>query len=383
MIPNLTQTYNKFNQKIEYLFNSNIGLIKLSLFLFTCFSFIYFPEIFLKRATNTWWIQDQTIQSFVNEKIQNPFKAFNRQDIGDHLSKREVRITPYIIGFALHIEAIKLFYIQVILLLPLFILLCLKTIHQLSKDSILSFWGTIALVTCYVGISFNFDTLFFDSYAYLGLIAACYLRNHWSMIPILLASYFVDERSVIPSVAIFFLNSSSDSVGLFQTIFKNRTFWRIAFVIFIYGILRIMLFINYGLYTPTGDGSGIKLFTAFRFGSKIPAALFSALKLNIIFIYLAFTHLFQSKKWLLTISYSLIYIMAVIVSTSVEDVTRSMAYAFPLVMLFYQFSQHTLLSNENKRIFISLIALCNLLLPTFTLLLKLYEIPFFAWRQLF
>jgi hypothetical protein len=382
MTPNIIRAYNRLNQKIEHLFNTNGGLFKLTLILFACFSFIYFPEILRKRATNTWLVQDQTIQQFVNEKIQNPLKPFHRPDIGDHLSKRELRITPYLVGFVLQIEAIKLFYLQVILLFPLFIFLCLKTIRQLSNDSIVAFWGTIALIGCYVGNSFNYDTFFYDSYAYLGLIAACYFRNHWSMVPILVATYFVDERSVVPSTAIFFLNSSRESVGFYQTIILNSTFWRITFVILLYACIRFMLYINFDLYTPTGKGSGIELFTALRFKSKIPAALFSAMKLNVILIFLTFTHLLKIKKWILSACYFSVFSIIITVAISVEDVTRSLAYAFPLVILFYKFNQNTSDNKENDRLFICLISICNSLLPTFTLLLKLYDLPLFGWTNL-
>lgn len=387
MIPNIVLYYNRFNQKIESLFNSNLDIAKLSLILFIFFSFLYFPEIIIKRANNSWSIQDQSVQHFVNEKIQHPLQPILRLDIGEHLSKRELRLTPYIIGKTFHIEAIKLFYLQSILLFPLFIFLCLKTIYQVSQDRVIAFWATLALLFCYPGHSFTYDTYFFDSYAYIGLIAACYFRNHWSLIPILLATYFVDERSVVPSTSIFILNNllgpTAKSGGFSATILRNHTFWKIALAIFLYCIIRFILYFNFELNTPIGHGSGIRLLTALRFKLKLPAALFSALKLNLILIYLAFAQLIKVKNWILTSAFSIILSIILFVSTAVEDVTRSLAYAFPLLLIYYLFLSQDTTDFKNKRLFVCVIALINLLLPTYTLLLNLYHIPLFDWVKLF
>lgn len=387
MTPNIVITYHRLNQKIENQFNSNLGLIKLSIMLYICFSFLYFPEIITKRAINSWSVQDHNIQSFVNEKIKQPFKPIQRLEIGEHLSKRELRLSPYLIGKVLHLEAVKLFYLQAIVFLPLFIFFCLKTIHQLSKDHVIAFYGTIALLASYVGNSFNYDTYFFDSFAYLGLIAAVYYRNHWSLIPILLVTYFVDERSVVPSTAIFIISNLNESNqlprGFINAILRNRTFWQIACAILVYCTIRLFLFLHFELNTPIGQGSGIRLFTALRFKFKVPGALFSAIKLNLLLVYLACVQLFKTKNGILAYAFSIMLSIILLVSTAVEDVTRSLAYAFPLLFIYYAFISQDANELKNKRLFICLIAVINLLLPTYTLLLKLYQIPLFGWINLF
>jgi hypothetical protein len=382
MIPNLISTYKKINQKIDNLSHSNFGVIKLTFLIFICFSFLYFPEIIYKRTTNSWLTQDHTIQKFVNEKIQNPFKAFNKLNIGDHLSKRELRITPYLLGKALHIESIKLFYIQALILFPLFIFLCLKTIRDLSKDGVVAFWGTLTLLGCYVGNSFNYDTFFYDSYAYLGLIAACYFRNSWMVIPVLLVTYFVDERSVIPSTIFVILDNIHKTSGSFKSIIQNRTFGYLFLAIIFYVVFRIILFINFDLFTPSGKGSGIELFTALRYTYKIPAAVFSALKLNYILILLAASQLVKSKKWLFAFMYITIFSIITTISLSVEDVTRSLAYGFPMLFVFFPLLNNNSKQKENNQLFMLTFAVINLLLPTYTLLLKLYQIPILSWINL-
>jgi hypothetical protein len=301
-------------------------------------------------------------------------------------------LTPYIIGKVLQIEAIKLFYIQALFLFPLFIFLSLKTLFQLTKDNVIAFWGTIALLFTYVGNSFNYDTFFYDSYAYLGLLAAFYFRNHWSMIPILLITYFVDERSVVPSTIIFIANNLSleNLEGnttirhqLLNATFRNKIFWKIAVTILVYCLIRVILYINYDLKTPIGTDSGVKLLVVLKHKFKVPMAIFAALKLNYILIFLACTQLVKSKKWVLATSYVIILLIIFIISTAVEDVTRSLAFGFPLILIYYQLLNNAAEEKNSSRLFISVIALINMLLPTYTLLLHLFQVRAFNWIDLF
>jgi hypothetical protein len=391
MTPNLAKAYSKLNKGIENILDEKYGVLKVSFIIFVCFSLLYFPEIITKRLTNTWTGHDHAIQNFVNEKIQHPFKPYVHLEAWDHFRKRDLRLTPYVIGKIFHLEAIKLFYIQALLLFPLFIFLSLKTIFQLTKDYVIAFWGTIALLFTYAGNSFHYDTFFYDSYAYLGLLAAFYLRNHWSMIPILLITYFVDERSVVPSTIIFIANNLSlpnqegnTTIGnqfLYET-FRNKIFWKITATIIIYCLVRVILYVNYDLKTPVGLDSGIRLFVVLKHKFKVPAAIFAALKLNYILIFLAYYQLIKSKKWTLAISFMAIFFIIFMISTAVEDVTRSLAFGFPLILIYYQLLNQTGEEKNVNRLFIGFIAIVNSLLPTYTLLLHLYQVTAFNWIEL-
>ena len=392
MTINLPKIYNQFNQRIENLFDSKYGVWKLTVILFICFSLLYFPEIINKRLGNSWTGHDRAIQAFVNDKISHPFKPFLSLESWNHFRKRDLRITPYLIGNVFHLEAIKLFYIQALIFFPLFIFLSLKTIRQLSQDSLIAFWGTIALLFTYVGNSFHYDTLFYDSYAYLGLMAAFYFRSHWIMFPILLASYFVDERSVIPSTLLFIVEyisksnlASPDSLKtqFIKSTWQNKSFLKVAFVIAIYCLIRVWLYFQYQLQTPVGEDSGIHLFVVLKHKIKVPMAIFSALKLDILFVYLTASQLFKWKQSLVAIAYVMIFSLIFIISTAVEDVTRSLAFGFPLLMIYFQLLSKERESQNNQRLFVAMIALVNMLLPTYTLLLHLYQVDAFGWIQLF
>ncbi len=391
MTPNLNFYFLQFNEYIQKLWLSKWGIYKITFAIFICFSFIYFPEIFVKRITGEWSTNDQLVQNFVNLKIKSPFTPYLNAEKWDHFSKRDLRITPYLIGKIFHLEAIKLFYIQALILFPLFIYLSLKTINKFIKDEIIAFWGTLALLFSYVGNSFNYDTFFFDSYAYTGLLAALYWNNKWFAIPILIATFFVDERSIIPASLIFissYFSSKQDETTTWKTqlvrlILNNASFWHYCIAVFIYVAIRIALFKNFGLSTPVGNDAGVTLGLAFIHKFKVPFAIFSAFKLNFILIFVTIYTLTKSKELLVNLAYLTLLILILLTSTAVEDVTRSLGFGFLLILAFYQLAASLESDKKNLRLFCALISLSNLLLPTYTLLLQLYQIPILGWVNLF
>jgi len=212
------------------------------------------------------------------------------------------------------------------------------------------------------------------------------------MLPILLATYFVDERSIIPSSVLFIVEyiqkSNMATPGSFldqlrRSTWQNRSFLLLTGIIVVYCLIRLYLYFQYQLQTPVGEDSGIHLFVVLKHKIKVPMALFSALKWNIFFIYLAAYQLFKSKNWGVAIAYTLVFSLIFLISTAVEDLTRSLAYGFPLIFIYFQLLS---LSKENlthQRLFVSVIALANMFLPTYTLLLHLYQVEAFSWIHLF
>jgi hypothetical protein len=133
----------------------------------TCALFLFFllafpPNILQKRISGDWEPVEQVVQNFLNSKIQNPWKSALNFREESHFAKRDLRITPYLIGNLLQVEAIKLFYLQ-ILLFPFFIYMLLTIFWRFSENGMSSIYGTVALLFTYVGNSFFFDTLFLDS----------------------------------------------------------------------------------------------------------------------------------------------------------------------------------------------------------------------------
>jgi hypothetical protein len=308
----------------------------------------------------------------------------------DHFSKRDLRITPYLITNLFHLEANKLFYLQALVLFPIFILFTLKTIYQFTADRISAVGAIIALLFTYIGNSFQYDTFFYDSFAYLGLLLAIYWRRNWIVIPILVGTFFVDERSIIPAsliVIMSYLSQKREKNFLLKDQFanlftKNPTCWYFLISLVIYCVVRYELYQVAHLSTPIGQQAGVSIGLAFIHKLKVPFALFSAFKWNYILIFLTLNQLRKSKEILITITYLFALILIFITATAVEDVTRSLGFGFSLVFVFYQLVNFQKADLAKTRIFLTCIAVGNLLLPTYTLLLQLYQIPILGWINL-
>lgn len=391
MTPNIAFIFDRFNGRIQTIFENKWGIARLTLGIFLFFSFIYFPEIIYKRVSADWSTNDKIVQSFVNQKIQSPLTPYVKAEKWDHFRKRDLRITPYLVGKTLHFEAIKLFYLQALLLFPLFIYLALKSFHSLTRDPITAFWATLALLFCYVGNSFAYDTFFYDSFAYIGLLAAFFLRKNLAVIPLLLATFFVDERSIIPAGLIVILDKlSAEGMGktsiihqLKTLIIQNAFLGKFLIACFAYLVIRVYLYQNYQLATPIGNDAGVSLGLAFIHKFKVPFALFSAFKFNYILILLALKRLINSKEWIFTFVFALAIGLIFVTSTAVEDVTRSLAYGFLLIFAYYKMLPSQSVEIKQVRILCAMIAFGNLLLPTYSLLLNLYQIPILTWIKLF
>lgn len=385
MLPNISLLLTNFNGLINKSLQNRYWCIGMCISVFLIFSLIYYPEVMRKRLHNDWTGNDMLVQKFVNNKISNPFKPTENLLPEDHFSKRDLRITPYILANVFGLNALRLFYLQV-LLLPLFIWLSVKVIYKATNNYVLGFWGTIALLFSYVGNSFNFDTLFYDSYAYFGLLLSLYFYKNPLSILFLVASYFVDERSVAPSLVIPLFagltllplpNTNRNFITTFQKmIVENKSFWLVLISLVIYGSIRIFFYFLYHLQTPVGANSGVKLGLGFIHGAKIPYAIFSSLKLNLLLIIFACFYLFKKKYYIVAVWFTGVFLLSFLVGTAVEDVTRSLAYSFLLVYVVYLLVAQI---NEKASKFIYLIAFVNILTPTYSLLLNLYKVEAFSW----
>lgn len=385
MLPNISLLFAKFNYFVSKYLQNKYWNIGVCLLVFLVFSLIYFPEAIRKRVNNDWLSIDLTVQKFVNDKIEKPLQPTLNFPSEDHFRKRDLRITPYLLANIFGLNALRLFYLQ-ILLLPVFIWFSIRIIFRVTKNAALSFWATIALLFSYVGNSFNYDTLFYDSYAYLGLLIALYFYKKPISILFLLASYFVDERSIVPSLIIPLFaglatfpleQTTQDFKTTFQKLFiHNKSFWMVFISVLIYIFIRILFYKNYHLDTPIGKDSGVSLGLGFIHRTKIPFAIFSSLKLNLLLILSTSFYLIKKKYYIVALWFIGIFVACFLVGTAVEDVTRSLAYTFLLVFVVYLLVGQT---NEKVSRFIYFIALVNILTPTYSLLSSLYRIEAFSW----
>jgi hypothetical protein len=209
---------------------------------------------------------------------------------------------------------------------------------------------------------------------------------------ILIFSFFIDERAVIPSLVLpiyFILNKYEFSkiptriVEVLQMlIFKNKSFYYVAISVSAYVMIRTILYFQFDLKTPVGSNSGVSIGFALRHGMNMIYAIYYALKIFLIFPILAICALAVKKHYWLAIALFLIFAACLLVSTSVEDVTRSMSFSFILIFitfrLAYEFNEITPLRHILYLMFI-----IHLITPTYTLLLHLIPMEPWRWGKLF
>ena len=391
MIPNLSNFISRFNQYIQHLTSSNLGTFTLSLFIYLIFSSIYFPESVFKKLNKSFSQNEIFIQDFVNHKIDHPLEATKNKDEGDHFMKRELRISPYLVGKIFHLNALKLFYLQSLSLIA-FIWIFFNTVKKLMhNDASIAFWSVLAMLFTYVGHSFNYDTLFYDSFAYLGLMLSIYFYDKKVSVLFLVFSFFVDERSVIPSLVMpiyFILNkyefskiATSISEVFRLLILNNKSFYFVSVSISVYVIIRTILYVQFDLKTPVGSNSGVSIGFALRHGMNMIYAIYYAQKIFLIFPILAICTLTVKKHYCLAISLFLIFTACLVVSTSVDDVTRSMSFSFILIFITFKLAAEF---NEVSplRHILYLMFIIHLITPTYTLLLNLVPMVPWQWGKL-
>ena len=391
MIPNLSNFISRFNQYIQHLTSSNLGTFILSLFIYLIFSSIYFPESVFKKLNKSFSQNEIFIQDFVNHKIDHPLEATKNKDEGDHFMKRELRISPYLVGKIFHLNALKLFYLQSLSLIA-FIWIFFNTVKKLMhNDASIAFWSVLAMLFTYVGHSFNYDTLFYDSFAYLGLMLSIYFYDKKVSVLFLVFSFFVDERSVIPSLVMpiyFILNkyefskiATSISEVFRLLILNNKSFYFVSLSISVYVIIRTILYVQFDLKTPVGSNSGVSIGFALRHGMNMIYAIYYAQKIFLIFPILAICTLTVKKHYCLAISLFLIFTACLVVSTSVDDVTRSMSFSFILIFITFKLAAEF---NEVSplRHILYLMFIIHLITPTYTLLLNLVPMVPWQWGKL-
>ena len=391
MIPNLSNFISRFNQYIQHLTSSNLGTFILSLFIYLIFSSIYFPESVFKKLNKSFSQNEIFIQDFVNHKIDHPLEATKNKDEGDHFMKRELRISPYLVGKIFHLNALKLFYLQSLSLIA-FIWIFFNTVKKLMhNDASIAFWSVLAMLFTYVGHSFNYDTLFYDSFAYLGLMLSIYFYDKKVSVLFLVFSFFVDERAVIPSLVMpiyFILNkyefskiATSISEVFRLLILNNKSFYFVSVSISVYVIIRTILYVQFDLKTPVGSNSGVSIGFALRHGMNMIYAIYYAQKIFLIFPILAICTLTVKKHYCLAISLFLIFTACLVVSTSVDDVTRSMSFSFILIFITFKLAAEF---NEVSplRHILYLMFIIHLITPTYTLLLNLVPMVPWQWGKL-
>ncbi|TKT91823.1 hypothetical protein [Dyadobacter frigoris] len=366
---------------MESLINTRAGRWKFSFFLFLFVLLTTYPkyiEILNEGSPlNTY--------AFFFEKIEHPLSPSISNDIESHGSKIAFRFTPSLIAKLLGNYKVKngkgilqLFVFQSLLLLPFFYLL-IKTVKRFSSN-----FNTVLIALSFSAIyttkAFFWDYDFwFDGYAYFFLLLGMYFRNMAGIFLSLQLACWTDERAAVALASIFMFhlleenNFSLPAVGSLLKFSLKKSSIAVLLSGLTYIATRILLSVFLELSTPMGDKAGVGLeLIPFQIANRLIGILLSFEGLWLVFL-TALSFLFAEKKFFLAAILILLTCAHILIAYSVFDITRSLAYCFPIFIISAALVQTS--KSDNSDFIFLLSALGCILVPTQFLIFFVRQIP--------
>jgi hypothetical protein len=248
-----------------------------------------------------------------------------------HMANTQLRLTVPLIAKSVGTRSkVVVFIIQEIFGIIFLTIACLLS-YRLTKDKVISAILTLSIGFIYAGKAAFVDIEgLTDSFAYFFLVLALFTRYKPLIIISLLLAYFTDERALLSSslIAIFyfleFLEINKDKINFYSFI-KARVFYMLLSWI-LYFTIRFILFKLYGLYTPSTGVVVPDLHNlAYIFWDGLQGFWLLAV-FGILYTII--------EKRFFVLSLLIIAVLVIVISTSmVYDLTRSIAYIFPLIFV--------------------------------------------------
>ena len=174
-----------------------------------------------------------------------------------------------------------------------------------------------------------------------------------------MSSCFVDERSIFALlISIFFFARVRNNIYNHN---NKKQYLSLLTVLLTYVIIRLSLQSFYSINSGTSAIGGVAMNFNFQF---IPITTFSTFEFSIIPILMA-SLLFWHLNKLDLILFILLIVSIVGISNLVFDVSRSLAYGFPLILTSLILISRNQTKNLTNKLLIIIIAL-NLLIPTYS-----------------
>ncbi|MBO9611233.1 MAG: hypothetical protein J7619_00990 [Dyadobacter sp.] len=327
-----------------------------------------------------------TNYAYFFDKVSDPLAAVqvNQETHGGKIDFRfTVPLLAKILGVSAHSNGhsvIVIYLIQSALLVPFLFMLMKILLTRLSPMT------TLLLVmgssTIYLAKSFFWDYDFwFDGFAYFFLAFGMYLKNRVGVFLTLTLACWTDERAVVALASIYLFHLLSESDFDLQSFrqFRGKKDWlqRTSSIVLLTGasylIIRALLASLFGLHTPTGTGSGVELgLIPYQLKHRLSGVFLTFEGLWVLFL---FAVGLLARKGNLLLALSLLAIMAghILIAYSVFDISRSLTYAFPLIIISaFIISKHEI--RNVKYLYAAAAAIC-VLLPTQYVIFYPRQIP--------
>jgi hypothetical protein len=306
----------------------------------------------------------------INEQADHPLTVFVYPP-ASHEAKVSFRLlAPLLARFSpfesLNYRMAYLFLLQHIAGFFFFYFLALFAFRYTQDRATSSLFALMFSMT-YLGHCFFYELYgFFDGIAFtLFLVSMYYYQKWFCAIPFFLA-FWIDERAVIGSGLVFLFIISHDID------FSRRSVWmemayksRPLLVAYIaYFVFRRYLEIVFSLAVPIGTEYDAGVGLIFKQARTIPLATFLSYEgIWLIFLLGSVVLWFSSSRLFLSL-YLLVFTFIMIVSFSVWDVTRSIMYGFPFMLVCAKHMFKAFSPKQNLLICMIVLVL-NFMIPSY------------------
>jgi hypothetical protein len=294
------------------------------------------PYRSLFRDVSNYWLFDvfrmQIAHPFTPIDLE-PFKpAAQREGWLPHLDKISFRISIPLIGKALHTGGASFLVLNYAAGLLFFPMLA-QVANGIFRDRITVAYVTFAFALSWAGAQFFNDNYYGDGFAWACLLASIYFRNPVLIFGLVLTASFTDERALIGSAGALLY-------WLYIWLYVDRQRGRDALIAVVaawvaYFVLRMSFAYTFGLKTGLSElflASDLRIHARF----DIPYLVLDIFQGLWLWFVVGAIALYLGGRSVVLVGFVVTLGCIALVSLSVSDLQRSLAYALLLLPVAWQ-----------------------------------------------
>ncbi len=308
------------------------------------------------------WKVQHPLSSIPVERFAKP--VHDLAGISDHLRKCTYRITVPLIAHVLGLNSRGAQVLGVIGSIA-FLIVLFRSFGQISGNPLIALLLSLAAACAYLGQWGMHNPYFYDGAGYFLLAAAAYTKRPVFISLLLILGGFCDERVILAAPLLYLLHGDfgTTQFRVVDIVRPNKRQCGILLAGCIFVLLRLGLGYYVGrLFDSTEVGMGILRYNI----AQLPLAWMLVYKGATLVIATGFLSLLTPRFWRSALLVSLAVIPGVLGSLMVSDVSRSLNYTFPVLLLCTK----ALTDSENavtlRRVSVCAAAI-SLLTPTYEL----------------
>ncbi len=283
------------------------------------------------------------------ESVSSKYPSFT------HMAKTEFRLTVPFFAAILHIDSkVGIYILQALAGLAFFIVLS-TMVYKIINDKVITSLFVLAFGFIYPGYSFFAEMEgFFDSFAFLFLLIAM-ADIHFLLIAVaLFFAFWTDERSLFSGAFIVFWWQYRQFVKTNKSFFlPGIQAYTFGFTVLLYISVRWYLVNNYGFVNQLA-GTGTIASTIDYAGM----ALWQAFEGYWLLIALALYGLYIKKQYAIMLIFIVINMCIFFIGMNVMDITRSIAYIFPAIIIAFFIIKDQFDLKQMKQLMLIVLLFC-------------------------